>query len=87
MIERGTLTVNGHTSPVERDSSGTVSTGPDVAKRAANAAEIAVLRVDRSPMNGRRWALTLACGHEEWITSARKPTRKTARCSKCASTG
>jgi len=74
MIERGTLMVNGHTSPAERDSGGAVSTGPDVTKRAANAAEIAVLRVDRSPMNGRRWALTLACGHEEsLVRKAKRP--------------
>lgn len=39
-----------------------------------------VTRVDRSPMNAQRWCCTLDCGHAQWVTSTRKPTRKTLRC-------
>jgi hypothetical protein len=43
----------------------------------------AVVRVDRSPLNAGRWVLTLDCGHEQWVTSMRRPQRKTQLCSKC----
>jgi hypothetical protein len=42
-----------------------------------------VVRIDRSPMNKRRWCLELECGHEEWITSSRRPTREFTICCKC----
>lgn len=42
-----------------------------------------VLRVDRSPMNEKRWSLTLSCGHEGWVTSGRRPAKKTAFCAVC----
>jgi hypothetical protein len=86
MVEKGTLMVNGHAVPAERDEGGVVRTGPEVVRRAAKTSAVAVLSVDRSPMNAKRWLLTLACGHGVWITSERKPSRKTARCSACAST-
>lgn len=37
-------------------------------------------RVDRSPMNPKRWCLELACGHEIWVTAARRPTHQTMEC-------
>jgi hypothetical protein len=40
--------------------------------------------VDRSPMNAKRWCLTLQCGHETWVSAVRKPKTKTAACSACA---
>lgn len=43
-----------------------------------------VVRVTRSPLNGRRWALDLGCGHEVWVTSRGKPARKFAPCVACA---
>lgn len=43
-----------------------------------------VTRVDRSPMNRKRWVLKLSCGHEVWITSTSKPTRKEADCHECS---
>ena len=42
-----------------------------------------VVRIDQSPMNPHRWCITLECGHEEWITSKKKPTTKTRRCLLC----
>ena len=39
-----------------------------------------VLRSTKSPMNGTRWCLDLDCGHEQWITSRRRPKMKTAIC-------
>ena len=39
-----------------------------------------VVRVDRSPLNKKQWLLELDCGHEVWITSSRKPTRKSTYC-------
>jgi hypothetical protein len=40
--------------------------------------------VKQSPMNGKRWCCQLDCGHDEWITATRRPTRTTLRCGKCA---
>ena len=42
-----------------------------------------VRRVDQSPLNPKRWCITLSCGHEVWITAARKPTRMKAACERC----
>lgn len=42
-----------------------------------------VTRVTQSPMNALRWVLDLACGHEVYATSKRRPTRKKAACEKC----
>lgn len=46
-----------------------------------------VVRVSQSPMNAQRWALDLACGHEEWVTRKRKPTMSMLPCSKCKEKG
>lgn len=40
-------------------------------------------RVTQSPMNEYRWCLDLDCGHEEWVTSQRRPTRQTIQCGRC----
>lgn len=42
-----------------------------------------VQRVDQSPMNPKRWCLTLSCGHEEWVTASRKPKIMKAECTRC----
>jgi len=42
-----------------------------------------VVRVDRSPMNAKRWLLELECGHECWVTQACKPTPKQHACVQC----
>jgi len=42
-----------------------------------------VTRVDQSPMNRLRWLLTLACGHEVWITSRSRPRRAKSACPTC----
>ena len=42
-----------------------------------------VLKVTQSPMNPKRWCLDLECGHEQWVTSNKKPTRKTISCDRC----
>lgn len=86
LVEKGTSYVNGHNlGPAERDpTTGNIEQGPHVTRRAAIAGDIAVDRVDRSPMNAKRWTLSLACGHVIWVTSARKPARKTAKCTTCA---
>lgn len=39
-----------------------------------------VLRADPSPMNKRRFLLTLECGHETWAASRRA---KSVECAKC----
>lgn len=43
----------------------------------------AVLRVTQSPLNKQQWSLDLECGHEQWITSATKPNKKTMHCRTC----
>ena len=35
-----------------------------------------IVRVDRSPLNPKRWCLMLECGHEEWVTATAKPKKK-----------
>ena len=42
---------------------------------------VKVLRADRSPLNKKQWLCKLDCGHEQWVTSTRKPTK--ARCYEC----
>jgi hypothetical protein len=44
----------------------------------------AVIRADRSPLNPKRWCLTLQCGHETWVTSNARPSRAHANCETCA---
>lgn len=85
-IEKGTYYVNGHNlGPAERDpNTGNISLGPHITQRAARNGDIAVVRVDRSPMNAKRWVLTLSCGHEVWLTATKKPARKTSKCTRCA---
>lgn len=46
-----------------------------------------VLRVDQSPMSRLQWCCLLACGHELWVTSKRKPASKTMKCSICPTAG
>jgi hypothetical protein len=41
-----------------------------------------VTSVKQSPLNSRRWCLSLECGHEVWITAENKPRRKFAPCSR-----
>jgi len=42
---------------------------------------IKVLRADKSPLNKKQWLCELECGHEQWVTSTRKPTK--AHCYEC----
>lgn len=86
-VETGTSYVNGCClGPAERDPiTGNISQGPEVTRRAAQSGDVAVVRVDQSPMNKKRWELTLSCGHTTWVTSSRRPTRKTSTCTRCAS--
>lgn len=37
------------------------------------------VQVTQSPTNSQRWLVTLACGHEVWMTSVRKPKNGTCR--------
>lgn len=85
-LETGTLYVNGsNLGPAERNlAAGTVEAGPHVAKRAAKSGSVAIVRIDRSPMNAKRWQLSLACGHDLWVTATRRPTKKTSKCATCA---
>ncbi len=46
-----------------------------------------VVRIDQSPMNATRWVLILACDHEVWVTSKKRPTRRTAACPKVCAWG
>lgn len=82
----GTPYVNGcNLGPAERDPrTGAVESGPHVTRRAARAGAIAIVCVDQSPLNAKRWLLTLACGHGLYVTASRKPTRKTTKCHQCA---
>lgn len=36
-----------------------------------------------SPLNPHRWCCQLDCGHDEWVTAKRRPTRLTLVCSRC----
>jgi hypothetical protein len=42
-----------------------------------------VVRIDQSPMNAKQWCVQLSCGHEEWVTRAKRPKIKVMVCSKC----
>lgn len=42
-----------------------------------------VLDATQSPTNDRRWSLSLECGHEQWVTAARRPIAKSSRCESC----
>lgn len=42
---------------------------------------VKVLRADRSPLNKKQWLCELECGHEQWVTSARKPSK--THCYEC----
>lgn len=44
----------------------------------------AVVKITRSPLNKQRWQLHLACGHTDWITAKKKPTRGVSTCGDCA---
>jgi hypothetical protein len=54
-------------------------------KAAKKAHTKAVSRVDQSPMNPKRWCLTLTCGHEVWVTRSARPKIQAHFCEKCAS--
>ena len=43
----------------------------------------AVVSATQSPMNALRWSLSLSCGHDVWVTSKSKPTRKLWLCARC----
>ena len=45
--------------------------------------KIKVRRIDQSPMNPRQWCIDLYCGHEDWITSNRRPKFKVMQCKVC----
>lgn len=84
-MQKGTAYVNGSClGPAERDpATGNIEQGPHITRKHAKNGDIAVIAIDRSPMNAKRWSLTLSCGHEIWMTSSRKPKTKTAKCEKC----
>ena len=52
--------------------------------------EAAVVRASRiesikqSPLNAMRWCCQLDCGHDQWITARRRPTRQHLVCYTCA---
>lgn len=52
--------------------------------KAAAKAPRRVVRVTQSPMNAKQWSLDLACGHDKWVTAARKPKRPWEDCEECA---
>ena len=43
-----------------------------------------VERADQSPMNPKRWCLTLVCGHEVWVTRSVRPKLQQHFCERCA---
>ena len=43
-----------------------------------------VFRVTQSPLNARRWCLSLYCGHEVWVTRHGRPKIKAHFCETCA---
>ena len=43
----------------------------------------AVDRVDPSPLNPRRWLLTLRCRHEVWVTRSGRPRARSHDCTAC----
>jgi hypothetical protein len=45
--------------------------------------KVQVINYKISPLNSRQWNCSLSCGHDFWVTATRKPTKKTAYCTKC----
>lgn len=43
-----------------------------------------VIHVKQSPLNPQRWCCDLDCGHDQWVTAKKRPTRKTLACDKCS---
>jgi hypothetical protein len=43
----------------------------------------AVRRIRQSPMNERVWNVEMECGHDQYITRARRPTCTTLVCNDC----
>lgn len=43
-----------------------------------------VVRITRSPLNGERWAIDLACGHEVWLTRNVRPRNVAYVCGRCS---
>jgi hypothetical protein len=43
-----------------------------------------VTRIDQSPMNPKQWCVQLSCGHDIYVTRAKKPKMKFHSCDKCA---
>lgn len=39
--------------------------------------------VKQSPLNPKQWCCQLDCGHDQWITAKRRPTRHTLLCDRC----
>lgn len=56
-----------------------------VAVALAKGGKQAIVKIDQ--ITERRWLLTVACGHEVWMTSDRRPRVKTIICSKCSTKG
>lgn len=54
-------------------------------KAAKKAHTKAVVRVDRAPLNAKRWCLQLSCGHDRWVTRSSKPKIQSHYCERCAS--
>jgi hypothetical protein len=42
-----------------------------------------IVSIKQSPLNGSQWCCQLDCGHDQWVTAKRRPTRKTLKCSQC----
>lgn len=43
-----------------------------------------VVQATRSPLNPKRWLLSLACGHEAWVTRSSRPRRGAMHdCERC----
>lgn len=42
---------------------------------------VPVVRAYQSPLGAAQWLVTLECGHERWVTSAKKP--REAHCHAC----
>lgn len=51
----------------------------------AKSGPVQVMRVDQSPMNPLNWCLELSCKHTMWVTSRKRPVRKSISCPKCSS--
>lgn len=40
--------------------------------------------VKQSPLNSKQWCYQLDCGHDQWVTAKRRPTRQRLYCQACA---